>query len=174
MAHPTTPTTSLSWINRHRFRLKVTLLLLLTAPCGWFGMRLTRGWIQERAVLDLQRIKNCRVRYEGEDVNHLEFLQKNTEPTVTRMEASLGKHFVYRAEFLELPADQVDEAISCMKKLPYLRKVEVYDFVGGDGNKLEIAAETIRNAMPNVETVAVHYDLNIDSHVKRLPTNVTE
>lgn len=90
-------------------------------------------------------------------------------PPVTWAEALLGKHFVHRAEFVELPADRFDEAIAHIKRLPYLRKIEVYDVGVSVGNKSRLVAEKIRIAMPNVKTVGVVFDPNVDDQIVRLP-----
>ncbi|MFN9348927.1 MAG: hypothetical protein ACK6DQ_20240, partial [Planctomycetota bacterium] len=62
-----------------------------------------------------------------------------------------------------------DEAIAHIKRLPYLRKIEVYEVGVSVGNKSGLVAEKIRIAMPNVETVGFAFNTNLDDHRVRLP-----
>ena len=155
---------------RYQKLLRLTLALILIAAFGWFGLRLIRAWVQEHEVLALRRIEGCRVKYAGEDMTALDFLTRPPLlPPVTWPEALLGKHFVHSAEFVEFPADRFDEAIAHIKRLPYLRKIEVYEIGVSVGNKSGFVAEKIRIAMPNVQTVGFAFDPNLDDHYVRLP-----
>lgn len=150
--------------------MRLTLALFLIAAFGWFGLRLIRGWIQEHEVLALRRIEGCRVKYAGEDMTALDFLTRPPRlPPVTWTEALLGKHFVHRAEFVELPADRFDEAIAHIKRLPYLRKIDVYELGVSVGNESGAVAEKIRSEVPHVETDGFAFDPNLDDHIVRLP-----
>lgn len=163
-----TATSTSKW--RYQKLLKLTLAWILIAALGWFGLRLIRAWVQEHEVLALRRIEGCRVKYAGEDRNPLDFLTRPPVlPPVSWPEALFGKHFVHRAEFVELPADRIDEAIAHIKRLPYLRKIEVYEVGVSVGNKSGLVAEKIRIAMPNVETVGFAFNTNLDDQRVRLP-----
>jgi hypothetical protein len=163
-----TATSTSKW--RYQNLMRLTLALILIAAFGWFGLRLIRAWIQEHEVLALRRIEGCRVKYAGEDMTALDFLSRPPRlPPVTWPEALLGKHFVHRAEFVELPADRIDEATAHLKRLPYLRKVEVYEYEVSVGDELGVGAEKIMSAMPSVKTDAVNFDPNLDDHIVRLP-----
>ena len=159
-----TATSTSKW--RYQNLLRLTLALLLVAAVGWFGLRLARAWIQEHEVLALRRIEGCRVKYVGEDRTVFDFLKTPLLPPVTWPEALLGKHFVHRADFVELPAHRADEAIPHMKRLPYLRVIEVFESEDSVGDKVDVGARKIRNAIPNVETFTVEFDFSLDDRIR--------
>jgi hypothetical protein len=159
--------------NRLIVLLRKLLGLLLIVLVGWFSLRLYRSWVQEHEVLALRRVGNCEVFYDGKDVDYLGFLNpQNSLPPVTWIEAIFGKHLVHRAELVWLPADRVDEALVHIKRLPYLRKVEVHamgDSIEVDPVEvnLEEGVSKIRDALPKVETRSVVWQTGVEC--QRLP-----
>jgi hypothetical protein len=151
----------MTWLQQIFPRLVMSLLIVVAS--GWFGVRLYRSWVQERAVIALRGIDDCKVSYDTTEVEHLDFLKpQNSLPPVTWIEAIFGKHFIHRAELVQLPVDRVDEALVHIERLPYLRKVEVYALGDPIAGNLDIGASRIRNALPSVETIAVSYNFNTE------------
>jgi hypothetical protein len=84
---------------------------------------------------------------------------------VTWTEALLGKNFVHRAGTVELHANRVDEVMPHLERLPYLRRVFVAEADDSPQEQVEAAADKIKNAMPELETVMLQYDFEIGDNV---------
>lgn len=143
------------------------MLLLAAVPGGWLGLRIARAWRQGQEVLAIRKIEGCQVTYDGEVSLGFAFGgDRPPLPPSTWSEALLGKNFVHRAGTVELRANRVDEVMPHLERLPYIRRVLVTKADDSPQEQVEAAVDKIKNAMPELETLMLEYDFEIDDNVE--------
>ncbi|MFM7517280.1 MAG: hypothetical protein ACKO3V_10070 [Pirellula sp.] len=106
-------------------------------------------------VSAIEAIGNSRVVYDGEDFSVESHRNASGVQSESWSETLLSKDLFHRAGTVILPVDRVEEAMPYMKRLPYLRMVQISSGMDSEREK-EFAFRRLEQEIPGLEyTMAV-------------------
>jgi hypothetical protein len=117
---------------------------------------MARSEAQRRAVVELQKNKNCRILYLVDGDRSLITDERRSRPWI---EKAIGIDKVHSVVEIRIPAEELDAAMPHLRRLPALSIVHVFPINRRDLNaeqKLREAAEKLNRALPRVEVEDIY------------------